>query len=395
MKKILLLTTVTIFLISCGGVKKTQEAINSGNYVSVIQTSVRNIAANKSKKSNQPYIVLLEDAFAKYTERELNDISFLKKEGNPSSYENIFNTYSRIKNIQEQIKPLLPLRISEENRNAKFSFKNYDDKILASKKLLAEHLYANASNLLENAVNKSDYRKAYDDFDYLNQISPNYKDSRLKIEQAHEKGIAYVKVGLLNSTDKIIPIRLEEELLNFNTYQLNNLWTSYHTIPLKNITYDYEMQVDFREINISPEQIKEKQLIKEKQIKDGYQYVLDDDGQVVVDAEGNKVKTDKFKTVKCSFYQFTQLKTAQVTGNVSFIDLNTQQQINNYPLTSQFVFEHNYANYRGDKRALSADLVSMLQLAAVPFPSNEQMVYDAGEDLKTNIKNIINRNKFN
>jgi len=30
----------------------------------------------------------------------------------------------------------------------------------------------------------------------------------------------------------------------------------------------------------------------------------------------------------------------------------------------------------------------------VPFPSNEQMVYDTGEDLKQKLKSIINRYNF-
>ncbi|MEP2240364.1 MAG: hypothetical protein ABJI22_18500, partial [Maribacter sp.] len=94
-------------------------------------------------------------------------------------------------------------------------------------------------------------------------------------------------------------------------------------------------------------------------------------------------------------YQFTQFKSAQVTGVVSFIDLKKQQKVNQYPLSSQFVFEHVYANYDGDKRALDNELVSLLQLARVPFPSNEQMVYDAGEDLKNNLKNILNNQRFN
>jgi hypothetical protein len=32
---------------------------------------------------------------------------------------------------------------------------------------------------------------------------------------------------------------------------------------------------------------------------------------------------------------------------------------------------------------------------AVPFPSNEQMVYDTGEDLKIKLKDIISRNRLN
>ena len=39
----------------------------------------------------------------------------------------------------------------------------------------------------------------------------------------------------------------------------------------------------------------------------------------------------------------------------------------------------------------------MLYLNAreVPFPSNEQMVYDAGEDLKERLKSIVSQYQFN
>ncbi len=393
MKKSLLGISI-LFLISCAGVKKTQEALNTGNYHNAINKAIKNIADNKTKKGNQPYIALLEEAFLKNTERELNEISYLEKEGNPANYEKIHNTYNNLKTIQERIKPLLPLRIYDENRNARFSFNNYDAKIITSKNKLSDYLYTNASSLLSNALHKEDYRKAYEDFSYLNKISPGYSDSRSKMEEAHAKGIDYVKVSLLNDTEKIIPVRLEEELLNFDTYGLNNLWTEYHTKPTNKVRYDYEMQVAFRNIDVSPEQVKEKQIIKEKQIKDGYRYALDTNGNVVKDSLGNKIKIDKFKTVKCNFYQFTQFKAAQVTGNVSFTDLNTKQLVNSYPLASEFIFEHIYANYDGDKRALDNNLVSLLNLAAVPFPTNENMVYDAGEDLKAKLKGIITQQHF-
>ncbi|MFH6604164.1 hypothetical protein ACEZ3G_11800 [Maribacter algicola] len=394
MKKAILFSVISFVLIACGGVKNTQKAINTGNYDSAIRKAIDNLANNKEKKSNQPYIILLEEAFEKNTTRELERIGFLEDDENPAHYETIYNTYVNLRSIQEQIKPLLPLHIYEENRDAHFSFNNYQDAILDSKDDLSEYLYDNASNLLKNATSKFDYRKAYDDFVYLEEINPGYDDVKLRIEEAHRKGLDFVKVSMVNDTDKIVPTRLEEELLNFNAYGLDDLWTTYHTNALKNVDYDYEMQVAFKEINISPERVNEKQVIKEKQIKDGYKYLYDSNGNIVKDSLGNKIKVDKFKTVRCDFYQFTQHKAAQVTGNVSYIDLRTKQQLNTYPLSSEFVFEHAYANYKGDKRALDNDLVALLDLAAVPFPNDEQMVYDAGEDIKNRIKNIILRHKF-
>lgn len=394
MKKFLLLSFIGI-LLSCNGVKKTQEALNSGNYMGAINKAIINIAENKTKKSNQTYIVLLEEGFQKHAERELQHIKFLKKDGNPANYEEIYNAYNNLKTIQERIKPLLPLYIQDENRKAQFNFKNYDDNIIASKLNLSEYLYDRANSLITNATYKSDYRTAYNELNYLQQLNPNFKDVTAKIEEAYQKGLDYVLVEMNNNTDMVIPRRLEDELLNLNTYGLNNQWTEYHTNEIKNRVYDYLMELSFENINISPEQISEKQISKEKQIKDGYTFVEDSNGNVVSDSLGNSVKVDKFKTVRCDFYQFTQFKSAEVRGVVNFIDLKKQQKINQYPLSSQFVFEHIYANYSGDKRALDNNLTALLQRARVPFPSNEQMVYDAGEDLKNNLKIILNRQSFN
>ncbi len=395
MKKAILLVTALVFLIACGGVKKTQEAINTGNYNQAINSALKNLADNKSKKGNQVYIVMLEEAFQKNAKRELQNISFLKKDGNPANLEAIYKGYSYLKNIQQRIRPLLPLYIMEENRDAQFKFTNYDELILDAKDDLSNYLYDNALTLLTNASNKRVFRKAYEDFRYLEEINPGFGDTKEQMESAYQKGLDYVKVRMVNDTDLIIPVRLEEELLNFNTFGLDDLWTQYHNNPMKDIRYDYEMQVAFKDINISPEQVNEKQLVKEKQVKDGYKYLEDENGRIVRDSLGNEIKIDNFKTVTCNFYQFTQQKSAQVTGTVRYIDLQTKQQINTYPLSSEFLFQHMYANYSGDRRALDTNLMSMLNLAAVPFPSNEQMVYDAGEDLKLRLKDIVVRHRFN
>ena len=395
MKKALLFGLILTFAMSCGGVKKTQEAVNTGNYQKAMYRAIDNLVDNKTKKGNQPYILLLEEAFAKYKERELQEITFLEKDGNPAQLEVIYKKYNTLREIQNRIRPLLPLPVYEENRDARFSFANYDSQILTTRDALSEYLYNNANRLLTGASSKYDYRKAYEDFSYLEEINPGYGDVKAKMEEAHMRGQDFVRVTVINDTQQIVPERLESELLNFNTFGLDDLWTSYHTNPLEDVQYDYEMQVAFRDIVISPEQISEKQLIKERQVKDGTQFLLDEEGNVVKDSLGNKIEVDRLRTVRCNFYQFTQQKSAQVNGNVAFIDLRTRQPVNSYPLSSQFVFEHVYANYQGDKRALDNNLVGLLDLAAVPFPSDEQMVYDAGEDLKARLKNILIRQKFN
>ncbi|MGB6152790.1 MAG: hypothetical protein WBG48_12450 [Pricia sp.] len=394
MKKSILLGAIFTLLIACGGVKKTQKAMNAGDYNRAIYTSIENLAKNKSKKGNQSYILLLEEAYQKNTERELKQIAFLEKDDNPAHLEAIYQGYVGLRTIQQRIRPLLPLYIHDENRNARFVFNDYQDDVLDSKDDLSEYLYENATNLLENATSKQDYRKAYDDLVDLEEIYPDFDDTKAMMKEAYTKGQDYVKVDMINTSEKIIPAKLQDELLNFNTYGLDEQWTTYHTNPLPNIRYDYAMELALNTIDISPEQISEKQIVRERQVKDGYQYAVNDAGTVMKDSLGNKIKIDKFKTVKCNFYQFTQFKSARVAGMVRFTNLATNQPLDSYPLASEFIFEHVYANYEGDKRALENELEQLLGLTSLPFPTNEQMVYDAGEDLKSRLKSILTRQRF-
>lgn len=394
MKKLLLLLTIMV-LGACSGVKKTQEALNTGNYTTAMNKAIKNLADNKTKKGHQQFIVLLEEAFAKNTAREQQEIAFLQNDGNPANLEAIYNKYLQLKQIQQQIRPLLPLYIIDEGRNAEFKFVNYDNQILNTKDDLSEHLYQNALNLLGSAKYKSDYRAAYDDLKYLQEINPGYRETVAKMDEAYNKGLEFVRVEIANQTQQIIPERLEAELLDFNAFGIDNFWLQYHTRPLQNINYDYAMNLDFMEINISPERINETQVIKERQIKDGWEYLLDRDGNVVKDSLGNKIKVDKMRTVTCKLFQFTQFKSAQIGAKVSFTNLRDGQVINSYPLSSEFIFEHIFANFQGDKRALEDDLLLYLNAREVPFPSNEQMVYDAGEDLKARLKSIVSRHQFN
>ncbi len=385
---------ITIALGACNTAKKTQKAINSGNYDGAINIALNKLRDNKTKKGNQEYIVMLEEAFIKAVSRDVNHIKFLEKDGNPENFEAIYETYLGLRNRQERIKPLLPLYIVDKNRNAKFTFKDYTNQIINYKNKTSEYLYNKASELLENGITKLDFRKAYDDFAYLQKINPNYKDVETKLNIAHNKGTNYVIVSMYNDSNMVIPEALEADLLSFNSYGINDFWTEYHVNPLQEVSYDYSMDVAFTAINISPEQIKERQIIKEKQIKDGETPALDENGNKLKDSLGNYIMVDKFKTIRCTFYEFNQYKAVDVVGQVTFTDLQNNQPINSYPLASGFEFNHVFATYDGDKRALDDAMLSLINVRQVPFPTHEEMIFNAAEDLKQKLKAILRKQRF-
>lgn len=391
MKKLSLFLLILV-LISCG-VKQTKSLLSSGNYDEVINNAVSNLRSNKDKKGNQDYVYLMEEAFAKAKERDLNSVNLLEKEKNPANLEKIYNTYLSLNDRQEKIKPLLPLKLLNEGRNAIFPFDNYNNQMVESKNNLSVYLYNNAKALLITA-NKMNFRRAHNDLNYLNQINPNYKNVLTLMNEALAKGTDYVTVTTKNETNLVIPVRLQNDLLDFNTYGLNNKWTVFHGTKQKGIDYDYSMQIGFREILLSPEQIKEREFIKERQIKDGQTKLLDANGREVIDNAGKVVMVDNLRNVNIQIYEFRQLKSCQVQAKVDYIDIKTNQLIQSFPIASEFIFENIYSNFKGDRRAADDNYISYFDRRALPFPANEQMIYDTGENLKMKIKDILSNNNF-
>ena len=393
MQKTTLLFSIFFLILSSCGVKTTQALISDGNYDGAIDRAVEALRTKKDSKGKQDYVYLLEEAFAKAKERDLRDLDLMIKEATPTNAERVYNTYLQLNNRQEKIRPLLPLPLLKQGKNASFSFDNYSNQIISSKIALTRYLYENALTLLKSN-NKLDYRKAYDDLTYLENISPNYKNAKKLMEDALFKGTDFVDVYAKNQTNMVIPKMLQDDLLDFKTYGLNDKWTVYHSARQKNITYDYSLIINFRQINISPEQIKEKEFIKERQIKDGMKTLLDSRGRPVKDSLGKEIKVDNYRMLRANVYEFRQFKSCQVTAVVDYVDVRTNQLLQSFPVPSEYFFENIYSTYKGDRNACDDNYISYFTKRAVPFPNNEQMVYDTGEDLKAKIKDIIVRNKF-
>jgi hypothetical protein len=392
MKKITFIIAFFTLLTSCG-VKQTQNNLASGNYDAAIDIAVSSLRSNKDKKGKQDYVYLLEEAFAKAKERDLSTISFLSKENNPNNLEKIYNTYLALNDRQEKIRPLLPLKLIKDGRNAIFPFDNYNDQIISSKNNLSNYLYTNAKALMLTK-NKMNYRRVFDDLTYLDKINPNYKDVAKIMDEAQLKGTDYVIVYTQNETNMIIPTQLENDLLDFKSYKLNDKWTVYHSVKQKGTNYDFGMLINFRSILISPEQIKEKEFIKERQIVDGQRKQLDTNGKVMVDRQGKPIMVDNLVNASVHIYEIRQFKSCQITAKVDYIDNRTNQSLESFPITSEFVFENIYSTYKGDPRAADDSYNSYFNKRVVPFPSTEQMVYDTGEDLKSKINAVITRNQF-
>jgi hypothetical protein len=389
------LAIFTLILVGCNTLKETQVHVASGNYEQAIRNSIENLRKSRTKKKSAEYILILEEAFAKAVYRDNRNLERLRMDQSGTALEELFNTYQSLQSRQEYIMPLLPLYIADQGREAHFDIVNYNGSLLDSRNRLSEYLYRHATELLATK-DKPQVRVAYENLNYLDEINPNYKETRNLIKEAHYLGTDFVLVKTVNASNAALPKRLENDLLDFEAYQLNGnqSWSVCRNNYIENIDYDYEMVLTIRDIVVSPERIYAKELIREKRIKDGFEYKLDKNGNVARDAQGNDIKVDKFVTSRSVVTEFTQSKSVAIEGKVEYRPFQGRENLSSFPLASEQIFKHYYCTHQGDRRALSHNDRGLLEHTIIPFPSNEQMIYETGEDLKNRLKQIIARNRF-
>ena len=393
MRATIILFVTALLLFSCNSVKRNQKLLAGGNYDQAIELAVKKLAKDRNSKKSGEHVQLLEDAFKKAADRDKRRINFLSKDINPTASREIYYLYQDLEGRQALLRPILPFYSEALGRNAKFKLVDYSDEIVAAKNRFADDLHAEAVTYLGyNTV--MDSRTAYKRLQELQQVKSNYPKLNALLNDAHFKGTDFVKVELNNRSGQIIPGQLQRELLDFNTYGLDDFWTEYHVNRENGIQYNFGIILNFKQISVSPERISEKEFRRKKRVKDGWKYKLDRNGNVVKDSLGNDIKVDVYKVVTARVMYTTQTKSVLVGGDVLYRDLERGRDIDRHPLASEFIFENEFAKFRGDERALNEEDLDFLEFDFVPFPTSEQMVFDAGEDIKVRLKAILKDNSL-
>lgn len=178
-----------------------------------------------------------------------------------------------------------------------------------------------------------------------------------------------------NQTGIPLPPGYEDELKKLNINELNRQWSVYETRESKNGTYDYIVSLNVKNIEATPERLSENRYVDKKTVQDGWEYVLDKNGNVMKDSLGNDIKTPKYKTIFCEVIERIQQKSVMVKGQVEFIDLASKQVIKSVPIASENKFDYRSAVAQGDFNALTPESLEKIKnKLPVPFPPTGSMV---------------------
>ena len=365
-----------------------QDLLETGNYDQAVTLAVKKLSGKKKKKAK--HVDALEKAFAKAIEKDMDEAERLKREGRPENWERINDLYRRVRYRQDRVKPLLPL-IDQHGIKADFRFVRVEDLERESKQKAAEYLYAHALQLMEAGQegDKLAARKAYKELEKIDQYYKNYKDRRELMNIAKGLGTTHILIKTDNVARVTMPRGLEREITEISLRDLNSFWKEYHLNHSSAIQFDYEVILKITNIDVSPSLVKEREYEEHKEIEEGFEYVLDEKGNVKKDSLGNDIKVPKKVRISARVFETFQSKAATVTGKLEFIDLKSNNLIDTKRLTAEAVFENYASTFRGDKRALSGTAKNRIGNRPLPFPTDESLIYDAAKRLKPVIKDKI------
>ncbi|MBK9271000.1 MAG: hypothetical protein IPM48_05340 [Saprospiraceae bacterium] len=377
------------FILFFGACTSAHKLIETGNYDQAIQKLCKKLAGSRNKSRED--VVDLEFAFKKAQERDLNLESEFLLEDDDVKWEKIYNIHTRIEDRQRKVEALVPL-VSKDGYKAGFHFINTSERKKESKSNSAEYFYKSAVRLLTESQNTGDKQSAREAYDFavkIQNLYSNYKDVNNIKRQAQELGTNYYLVRMLNNTQTVMPIQMENALLNISVAELDKNWKKFDMRPNPNIKYDYHIIMNLTNLDFSPERERIR-LIEDVFEIEEEELLVDKKGKPILDSLGKKQYTKIKVKYPYTVEEITQLKSAILGGRLEWINLSNKNIEFTRPLNVEAVFDNKFGRLmKGDREKIHEEVQKILRGRAMPFPSNENMILDAGEKLKFIVKDFI------
>jgi len=386
MKRIVPVFLISIFILGgCGSAKKQLER---GNYDAAIGKAVIQL---RKDPGDAKQVSILERSYKIANEQDNERIRFLKLEGRPENWDEIYIVSRRLNDRQSLVRTVTPLNVN--GRSLDFPYVDYMPEMVAAKRKSADFYYAHGNELMKSGL-KENYRQAFYEFVRAKEYVGDYEGIDNKIQEAKYMGMSRVFISVQNNSMIKFPQEFEEDLLALDLPRLNSEWVEYHTQNLDpNTEFDYFINVNVRNIVVSPDQTMQRDTVVKREVEDGFVYQLDKRGNVMKDSLGNDIKMPKYKTLQCALIETVQSKACRIDGDIEVIQVNPDKVLKKDPLGAQSNFEHISARALGDTEALSAFQLERTRSEAVPFPSDIEMVLRCSEALKQAIRGAVQNNR--
>ncbi len=386
MKRIVSFSLILLLILSsCGSSKKQLE---KGNYPMALDKAVKQL---RRDRDDSKQIAILDRSYKILNDQDNERIRYLKMEDRPENWDEIYQLNKAMSDRQAYVRTVLPLELN--GRTIDYPYVDYMPEMVAAKRKSADFYYAHGNELMQTKL-KENYRQAYYEFVRAKEYVGNYEGIDTKIDDARYLGMSRVLLTLSNRSVIKFDQEFEEDLLSVDLPSLNSEWVEYHTYnPGGDTRFDYFVNVNIRNIIVSPDQTMQKDTVVKKDVEDGFTYKLDARGNVMKDTLGNDIKSIRYKTLQCALIETIQTKTCHISGDIEIIQGNPEKVLKKDPLGAESGFEWISARALGDIQALSQAQIEKTKTKAVAFPPDMEMIFRCSDALRQAINDALRSNK--
>ncbi len=379
MKRFVPFLFILLMLVSgCGSSKKQ---LQKGNYDAAVQKSVKQL---RKDPADAKQLDILNQAYKIANDQDNERVRLLKMEGKPNNWDEIYLVYKSLNDRQALVRTVSSVNYPQVD---------YMPDMVNAKRKAADYYFGHGNELMKSGIKES-YRQAFAEFIRAKDYVGDYEGIDNKIMEAKSQGMSRVFVSVQNSSVLKFPKEFEDDLLTLDFPRLNSEWVEYYTQNLNgNTQYDYFVNVNIKNVAVSPDQSLQTDSVIKRDIEDGFSYALDKKGNVMRDSLGNDIKMKKYKTVQCALVQTAQSKACRIDGDVEVISMNPNKTLSKEPIGAQSNFENISSRALGDVQALNAKQLERTKTAIVPFPTDIEMIVRCSESLKKAISTSVQSNR--
>lgn len=347
-----------VAIIMIGGCHSAKKSLKRGDYDDSVLRAVDKLKGSPTHSSS---LEILKQAFPNAVTQHLDDIALNESEPDLPKWERLMASYLKLNQLYNAVKSCPPCMKAVAARDY------YEEERNSRQKAVEAH-YAEGVKMLA-AGNRQNARTAYEHFERVNELSPDYHDIRQRLEYSYNMASFKVVVEQVLVTSKVYQLSnayFQERINEFlQTDQRLNKFVRFYTpqeATKSRLKPDHIITLQFDDFVVG-------------------QMLIEKNTETVVSKDSVKIGEKTINRKKVEFYDKVSAKltknrkTIHSSGllDMRIVDFKTNQPVNQEKFGGEYNWVCEWASFNGDERALTPAQLRMCKSQELSPPDVQQL----------------------
>ena len=382
-----------------------------GNYDLAVFDCAKALRQNPNYEKAQ---TLIQDAFRAAVNKHDGKIADVKVSTEKFKWDELVSEYEALIKLNKTIKELPTLKVKKTNEVIKFETTDYSQNLSEAKTSAAEVHYQEGLDLSEKE-GVDIQKQAAKEFKAAMVFIPGYKDAGTLYERARTAGIK--RLAIIPFEDKSGKGRKYGDLPGMIVDDIvSDVMNDPSAMEFLEIISRDQLELVMQEQALGQTGIlDEKSAVELARILGVHEILtgkitqiiytpsntisknVRQEAKVVVGEEKYITKKGKTRTrdvygkVNATATIYTRTTSAKIAGSYKMIDVKTAKLKKSESFTGTSNFEHKWATFRGDERALDRDTSRLASKSEKPAPVEDEMVNKAARNLAISLSTTLKK----